>query len=105
MREVRTVQSATLPIGILHQIEIEPIRLTLTQGDIVVMVSDGVADAVTRGVEKEWWIANFLRRLPSSEPQVIADRILQEAQDLAGASRRDDMTVFVLRLQETSQQI
>lgn len=105
VREVRTVQSATLPIGILHQIEIEPIRLTLTQGDIVVMVSDGVADAVTRGVEKEWWIANFLRRLPSSEPQVIADRILQEAQDLAGASRRDDMTVFVLRLQETSQQI
>ena len=104
VREVRTVQSATLPIGILHQIEIEPIRLTLTQGDIVVMVSDGVADAVTRGVEKEWWIANFLRRLHSSEPQVIADRILKEAQDLAGATRRDDMTVLVMRLQETSQQ-
>lgn len=100
VREVRTLQSASLPIGILHQIEIEPIRVDLVAGDIIVMVSDGVADAQTRTTEKENWIANFLRRLNSTDPQVIADKVLEQAQSFAGSDRRDDMTVIVAALAE-----
>lgn len=100
VREVTTVQSASLPIGILHQIEIEPVRATLVGGDIMIMVSDGVADAITRGVEKENWVANFLRRTNSVNPQDIADKLLKQAQEIAGTNRRDDMTVLVARLVE-----
>ncbi|WP_312562168.1 stage II sporulation protein E [Anaerospora sp.] len=98
VREVTTVQSASLPIGILHQIEIEPVRATLVNGDIIVMVSDGIVDALSRGVEKENWVANFLRRTNSTNPQEIADKLLCQAHELAGTNRRDDMTVLVARL-------
>lgn len=98
VREVTTVQSASLPIGILHQIEIEPVRATLVNGDIIVMVSDGIADAFSRGLEKENWVANFLRRTNSTNPQDIADKLLSQAHELAGTNRRDDMTVLVARL-------
>ena len=100
VREVRTLQSASLPIGILHQIEIEPIRVDLVAGDIIVMVSDGVADAQTRPGEKENWIANYLRRMQSTDPQLIANKVLAEAQSVAPPDRRDDMTVIVARLAE-----
>jgi stage II sporulation protein E len=98
VREVTTVQSASLPIGILHQIEIEPVRATLVNGDIIVMVSDGIVDALSRGIEKENWVANFLRRTNSINPQDIADQLLRQAHELAGTNRRDDMTVLVARL-------
>lgn len=102
VREVTTVTSASLPIGILHQIEIEPIRVSLVGGDIIVMVSDGIADVLPRGVEKENWVANVLRRTAAVNPQDIADLILAQAKELAGVNVRDDMTVLAARLVEKS---
>ncbi|MBP2650359.1 MAG: stage sporulation protein serine/threonine phosphatase [Firmicutes bacterium] len=96
--EVTVVKSATLPVGILQQVELGTIGWTIAAGDIIVMVSDGIADIVDsnrRGSEKELWIVNFLRRLTITEPQQIAEAILRQALDLAENCRRDDMTVLV----------
>ncbi len=98
VREVATVKAASLPVGIMQQVEIEPVRWLLAAGDIIVMVSDGVVEVPGRGLEREAWVANFLRRLPDGDPQEIAGRILREAIELSGASRRDDMTVLVAKI-------
>lgn len=99
VREVSIINSATPPVGILENIQIEPIRRMLVPGDIVVMVSDGVIDAA-RGTDKENWVANFLRRLGSERPQDIADRLLRQAVELSGGAARDDMAVLVARVAE-----
>lgn len=98
VREVATIKSASLPMGILNQIEIEPVKANLVSGDILVMVSDGVADIPQRGNEKENWIANFLRRTATTNAQELADMILQEAMNLSGSRVKDDMTVLVAKI-------
>lgn len=102
VREVSTIQSSSLPIGIIHQIEIDPVKSMVVAGDVVVMVSDGVADVIAdstrRGSERENWVANFLRRIDSGHPQEIADKILKQAMELSGSRLRDDMTVLVAKV-------
>lgn len=102
VREVNTIQSSSLPIGIVHQIEIEPIKTVIVSGDILVMVSDGIADVMAggprRGNEGESWVPNFLRRIDSSDPQDIADHLLRKAIELSGGRLRDDMTVLVAKV-------
>ncbi len=96
--EVATVQTASLPVGIMQQVEIEPVRWLLAPGDIIVMVSDGVVDMPGRRLEREPWLVNFLRRLPDGDPQETAAKILRQARELAGPHLRDDMTVLVARV-------
>lgn len=101
VREVTTVQAGSLPIGILNQVDIEPIKRLLVAGDTLVMVSDGVSEAGKQGGNKENWIANFLRCQPEYYgPQELADRLLKEALRLNGNTAFDDMTVLVSRIVE-----
>jgi stage II sporulation protein E len=99
VREVTTINPAAPPMGILENVEIEPVRRTLAPGDIVVMVSDGVIDAA-RSADRETWVANFLRRTSSERPQDIAERLLKQAIDLSGGVAKDDMAVLVARVAE-----
>lgn len=98
VREVATVKSSSLPIGIIQQIEIEPVKAAVVADDIIVMVSDGIADVPLRGTEKENWLANYLRRIDGGHPQEIADKILAKAKELSGGTTRDDMTVLVAKV-------
>jgi stage II sporulation protein E len=98
--EVATIQTASLPVGILQQVELEPVKWLLAPGDVIVMVSDGVVDVPGRRLEREPWLVNYLRRLPEGEPREMAERILRQAREMAGPQLRDDMTVLVARVTE-----
>lgn len=98
VHEVATIKSAALPVGILQQIEIEPVKWLLAPGDIIVMVSDGVIDAAGRTTSREPWLVNFLRRSTDTEPQELADKILRQAMSLAAGRVCDDMTVLVAQV-------
>lgn len=100
VREVSTVRSTSLPIGILNYIDIEKNKRQLTTGDLVIMVTDGILDVEKRSAEKEEWVAKLLRRISSENPGEIADLILHQAKKLAEGEIVDDMTVLVLRLEE-----
>jgi len=97
VREVTTINPVSPPIGILDHVEIEPVRRVLAPGDIVIMVSDGVTDAV-HGTDNDSWVTNFLRRTGSERPQDIADRLLRQAIHLSGGIAKDDMAVLVARV-------
>ncbi|MDU4961246.1 MAG: SpoIIE family protein phosphatase [Sporomusaceae bacterium] len=99
VREVSVVQSSSLPVGIVEQVEVEPQRRRLAAGDTVVMVSDGIAEADRQRPRRDW-VANFLRMAPDDDPQQLAGLIIAQAQKLAGAAVRDDMTVLVLKVRE-----
>ncbi len=93
--EVSVIKSNSLPMGVINQVEIVPVKCTLMPRDIIVMVSDGIIDSAAGDRGKESWLVNYLRLINSNDPQVIADSILDKAKQLAGTHIRDDMTVLV----------
>ncbi len=78
-----------LPAGILNS-NAEPIRkLMLQPGDMIIMVSDGICDAIC----KEHWVIDALNAVHLSTPEDISDILLKIAQSSKHAN--DDMTVMV----------
>ncbi|MBP2634287.1 MAG: spoIIE [Firmicutes bacterium] len=99
VREVAVINPVAPPVGILDQVEIEPVTRVLALGDVMVMVSDGVSDA---GLDtgKDNWVVNFLRCSGSERPQDIADRLLKQAIQFSGGIAKDDMVVLVAKIAE-----
>ncbi len=98
VREVMTIKSSSLPIGILQQIEIQPIKEMVVEGDFIIMVSDGIVDVPQSSLDKENWLANFLRRGVNTKPQALAEQILAQALLMSGNRVHDDMTVMVAKV-------
>ncbi len=96
-KEVAVIKSASLPIGILNNIEIDVVQKNLRPDDILVLVSDGVTDAAA-SLSRDEWLEEFLRRTAIGEPQALAEAILQQAKSLAQGQLKDDMTVLVGKL-------
>jgi len=99
VREVTTVKSASLPIGILQNIEIQPVESIVVAGDFIIMVSDGIIDVPQTKSEKGNWLANYLRQVVTTDPKMLATRILTQARTMSGQQVSDDMTVLVAKIQ------
>lgn len=88
------VEAKTLPIGMLQQVDYDFLVKKLYDGDYIIMMSDGVLDAVCPEERAE-----FLRQIigedPGQNPQVIAGRILNASLLLQNFEPKDDMTVLV----------
>ena len=99
--EVATITSASLPIGILDQIEIEPVKSLVVSGDFIVMVSDGIVDVPKNKLDKGNWLPNFLRQSVNASAQSLANQILTQAQKMSKQQVTDDMTVLVAKISES----
>ncbi|QGP92093.1 Stage II sporulation protein E [Neomoorella glycerini] len=99
--QVKTLSSHSLPAGILEDLQVEPLREELQDGDLLVMVSDGILEAHRDINEKERWLAKALQRVGDARPQEIADRLLKQARALVDGKPRDDMTVMVARMERS----
>lgn len=95
-KNVTILNSYSLPVGILDDIDIESDLVQFSNGDMVVMVTDGVTDADT--VLGERWISSLLREYDSVNPKEVADYILFKAKDKYGQKVKDDMTVIVIKI-------
>lgn len=97
---VWTVSASSLPVGILEEIEVFRDHKPLCPGDMVVMVSDGVT-GVLKDSGLTPWIEGFLRRTDESDPQVLAENILQKALTLCHGQPPDDMTVICMAMERS----
>lgn len=93
---IRTIGSVSLPIGILEEIALEKNYLKMPAGGTLVMVTDGVLDAGI-GEGKDWFVS-ALQEIRHDHPQIIADRLIEEACHRRPQGVRDDLTVLVSRL-------
>lgn len=84
--KVYRLQSKTAPIGIMKKLDAEELSFTLCQGDICVMVSDGVVPTK----KDSQWLMQFLTDYKGDEPASLARSILKEAKK---QGVKDDMTV------------
>lgn len=93
---VEVLEAGEVPVGVLNEVEPVLISRKLWEGNQVVMVTDGVLDALP-GEDKEQVMKEFLEHLEDMTPQELADGILEFAVSCIPAPR-DDMTVLVAGL-------
>lgn len=95
--EVEIIRSATLPIGVLQDIEIDSQTRKLQSGDYVIMVTDGVMDALPAG-EQDVLMRTFIQDTDIVNPKELAHHILGRVLEWSGEVPLDDMTVLAAGL-------
>lgn len=96
---VEMMPSATLPMGIFNPPDMERYECSLTEGECIVMVSDGVIDCI-RSENKETALRDIIDMLATKNTKELANNILQYAIHQSQGRIRDDMTVLTLSLWE-----
>lgn len=92
--KLEVLSSSGLPVGILNQIELQVLEVEMGVGDVLVMVTDGIDDALKDGTE---WLEYFLEELPVKDSQELANEIAQEARRLSNEQMYDDGVVLVIK--------
>ena len=91
------IKSQTAPLGLMKSIDSEKIRVEVRAGDILVMLSDGVAQTA----EESTWLVELLSRKPRGNLKEYAELILSEAKKHTDG--KDDMSVIVAKIGEVAQ--
>ncbi|MDD2978592.1 MAG: SpoIIE family protein phosphatase [Hespellia sp.] len=94
---VEHLSSSSLPLGVLHSIEVDTTSRQLTDGDYVVMVTDGVLDVLPVG-EQDILLETIIQGTAAKNPKEMAHYILQQVLTWTGEKPVDDMTVLVVGL-------
>lgn len=92
---VEQITARSLPLGIFQSVETEVIRRELMDGDICILMSDGVLDALEKNNYEEA-MCQVIRTISEQNPKEIADRLLQFALHCSGGRVADDMTIVVI---------
>lgn len=96
--QVRTVESRNLPIGILHDVEVDVVSEQLKAGDLLIMMSDGIYDASLLIENKDIWLKRVICEIETNDPQEVADILLERVIRENNNQIPDDMTVIVARM-------
>lgn len=90
---VRVVEASSLPAGVISGSIIDHESVELKDGDYIIMMSDGVLDALPF-YDKEKHMKELIEGIEERMPQAIAERILSEVY-FYDEKIADDMTVLV----------
>lgn len=93
--EVEEISSVTLPIGVIQDMEVEVVEKQLEPGDFMVMVTDGVMDALPVG-EQEKMMKQFIGETQTQNPKEMAHYLLGKVLEISGELPTDDMTILVI---------
>ena len=91
---VRKIESDALPLGILRDTGFDCHRVTLSEGDLILMVSDGVTATGSDWIEAE------LERCGEKSVKEVAERIVNEARRRRIDGHSDDITAAAFRLKK-----
>ena len=94
-KQVERIHSVALPIGVIQDLEIETETKQLESGDFVIMLTDGVTDAVPMN-EQEEFISEIIEDTDIQNPSELAHYILESVLERSGETPLDDMTVLVI---------
>lgn len=90
---VECIKSTSLPMGVLEEVDMETITKKLYHGDFVIMVSDGIVDALDC-TDKEEAMGRIIMNIQTSNPKQMAISILSQALARCKGVPEDDMTVI-----------
>lgn len=94
-RLVDRLSAQNFPLGVFGQMEPEVMYRTLQNGDYVIMLSDGVLDALSQGIGEDV-LPEIIGKMDYNNPNEIASQILTYCLTQSKGQIRDDMTVLVM---------
>ena len=98
-QNIEVIRAEGLPAGILRGVQPEYLERKLEDGDKIVMVTDGVLDALD-GDDKEETMREILACISGENLQDVTDEILRYAK-LSKEACRDDMTALAVGIWKT----
>lgn len=90
---VECIKSTSLPIGVLENVDTETITKKMYDGDFVIMVSDGIVEALDCR-DKEECMGRIIMDIHTLNPKEMALTILSKSLERTGGIPKDDMTVI-----------
>lgn len=94
---VELISSTSLPAGVFHQLDLECTSRKLYDGDMVIMVTDGVMDALPAG-HQESLMKDIIMEHDTGNPGELAAYILNRVRQYHESLPSDDMTVLAMGL-------
>lgn len=96
---VETIRAASLPAGILSEVEVEMIHKKVGNGDFLIMLSDGIIDSFKNCQDSVKEVQNILQSMDTRNPQKMADDLMDEAISRCENNEPvDDMLVLVSKI-------
>jgi stage II sporulation protein E len=96
--KIEVVRSKTLPMGVLDKVDIDITRKKVKNGDIIIMLTDGILDYSNEAAGRVDWVVDFLQNNICSSPKELVDELIEKAKELSGGKVKDDMTVIVSKV-------
>lgn len=95
-RGIRVIRGGRLPLGIIDRVEPAAERMEVHPGDLIIMISDGIADELKSGQTEE--LKKMLAGTRHMKPEEAAQAVLGWAKARDAGRERDDMTVIAVRV-------
>ncbi len=93
---VETVFSVSLPVGMLPDIKVQGQAKRLDDGDIIIMMSDGISEAGFGTVRTDWLKKEI--KMPFDTMDEMSQSVIENAVKKSRDAVIDDMTVATIRL-------
>lgn len=98
--EIMTIRAISFPVGILKEVDVEIYKKQLQDGDVIIMVTDGMIASKDDVLGKEETFKHFIKEVDSDNPKYMAEYLMKKSRDLLGNDEGDDMTVIVAKVWE-----
>lgn len=92
--EIKLIRGQSLPVGILDEIKIETTTVKLDEGDLIIMMTDGIFECYDNPEKVEQWVIETVSKIVSNNPQKIAEELFLQFKTMC-EKPKDDITILV----------
>lgn len=92
---VDRISSGNLPLGVFQKPDMETVGRQLMDGDYIIMISDGITDALSQGIGEDM-LPELIGSTNLENPGEIANAIMNFCIHQCRGHIRDDMTILVI---------
>ncbi len=96
--EIMTIKSSSLPVGILNKVDSSNYKKQLMDGDIIIMVTDGILESRVQYGDREETFKYIVQQAKSNNPKYLAEYLLEKSKNLLSNEDKDDMSIIVARV-------